>query len=57
MHFCTDTQGDECNEKCLDFFPIFSFDVPIFKKATEMLRSRRGQEREEKVLEAQIKTQ
>lgn len=34
-----------------------SFDATIFKKATELLRRRRGQEKEEKVLEAQVKIQ
>lgn len=33
-----------------------SFDATIFKKATELLR-RRGQEKKEKVLEAQVKIQ
>lgn len=53
MHVCKDTQGDECNENSLGIF--LSFDVTIFKKAAEMLRIRRGQEKEEKVLEAQVK--
>lgn len=57
MHLCKDTQGEECNDNPLDIFSLFAFDVTIFKKATEMLRSRRGQEREETILEAQVKIQ